>query len=877
MSSENKKYSGYSADVKARFLELGRRLFLVDYSKPSAAKSLCVLAEGGEYDSFLLLAETPEVARAYARVLSKTLGEIHVVDSSEEVEKQMVGMSRQSAALTESAPSLKKKYKNLIVSRTDARGGAVFGKRLAADTTKAGCFLAEYCGSYTFLDYLSEAGYEFVALDGIYDIIEFLPEGEDYKSGEYDRIDFLGKNYFTHYSRSFAKLCRLTSRAKGCVAISDVVAVSEAVELYAVLELLFAKHSMIDTREKLKPIVKSFSMDGLYGYDGACESIYNAISYGRDEDGILSGVLQRTKGSKQRVPGDISAMREYLTKAIDYMSVEDLFLSLMNAEMKDGKYPAVESVLENMNWNSDDLSECFSKMFFADDVKGEYEYIVSTPFLYEMNQEELTRVYALFEKYGVYHYLESAPERVRCVRIKRDNSGFEYFARRFAKNDVEDELCYSVIGDGSDDAYKCVAIERLADGRDATLGFVCPAVVVSNTPSANENIKAAFKGYTHVPVNELKGEKTFTVMSYDEWRRMPDTVKLGSVIFFDIDADIIKMKLLLAKALSLTEGSVILLTSYGDVSGTLVDSWQGIIEHDEPILPFDISEICIKHGKAESYPEVVAKINDLYRKLCETVTLGTPTYVKELPEALNKLIIDFGNIATFSPELAAHDLEYTARLGESFNGVFASTVSVGGNGESIYVSPREHVAPVKGNVQPEVPETTVYTGAFFNVCRGMLRHDCDYKNKNCADCAEYRKFITNEYKKLKKYLGEFFTLADRYATSIAKLRYEIELDDIIFSGHEEEYTDLTAAEVEEHAKAVTKALEVLEAYSSKHNEFFHTEYDEVLTIRESVYQIYRKVLRKYYKAMMIIFGNSTDLAKQALDCAREAIAAHLES
>jgi predicted translin family RNA/ssDNA-binding protein len=159
----------------------------------------------------------------------------------------------------------------------------------------------------------------------------------------------------------------------------------------------------------------------------------------------------------------------------------------------------------------------------------------------------------------------------------------------------------------------------------------------------------------------------------------------------------------------------------------------------------------------------------------------------------------------------------------------------------------------------------------------MLRHDCDYKNKNCADCAEYRKFITNEYKKLKKYLGEFFTLADRYATSIAKLRYEIELDDIIFSGHEEEYTDLTAAEVEEHAKAVTKALEVLEAYSSKHNEFFHTEYDEVLTIRESVYQIYRKVLRKYYKAMMIIFGNSTDLAKQALDCVREAIATHLES
>lgn len=878
MSSENKKYSGYSADPKARFLELGRRLFLVDYSKPSAAKTLSTLAGGGDFDSFLLLAETPDTARAYARVLSSALGEIHVVDSVRGIDELIGETNRQSFNLTQIAPTVKVKHKNLIVSRTDVYGADVFGRRLCADTTKAGCFLAEYSGAFTFLDLLSEAGYEFVAVDGIYDILSFLPEGENYKSGEYDRIDFLGKNYFTHYSRSFAKLRRLTTRAKGCVAISDVVAVSEAVELYAVLELLFSEFSVIDVREQLKPVVKSFSMDGLYGYDGACESIYNAISYGRDEDGILSGVLQRTKGSAQRIPSDISAMRDYLTVAIDYMSVEELFLSLMNAEKKDGKYPSVESVLENMNWNSDDLSECFAKMFFANKIKGEYESIVSSAQLYELSKEELTRVYALFEKYGVYHYISNEPERIRFVRIKRDDSGFEYFTRRYAKSDVEDDLCYSVIGDGTPEVIKCIALERLADGRDASIGFSSPAIIVSSTPSAEEKIKASFKDYASVPASELTaGAKSVSVMSYEEFRRMPDVLKLGSVVFFDIDPDIVKTKLMVAKALAMTSGSVVMLATYANVSGMLADSWQQVIEHDEPVVPFEISEIHVKSEKTDRYPDIVNELGDIYDKLNATVTLGSPAHVKALPEKINGFIINYGNMATFSPELAVHDLEYAARLGESFNGVFSNTVSVGGNGESIFVAPREYVAPVKGNAQPTEAQASTYNGAFFNVCAAMLRHDCDYRNKNCADCVEYKKFMVNEYASLKKYLGEFFVLADKYASSIAKLRYEIELDDIIFSGHEEDNTDLTQREVEDYAKVVAKALEVLEAYSVKHPNFFHTEYGEVLAIRETVYQIYRKILRKYYKMTMIIFGNSTDLAKQALECCREAIAAHLES
>jgi predicted translin family RNA/ssDNA-binding protein len=70
---------------------------------------------------------------------------------------------------------------------------------------------------------------------------------------------------------------------------------------------------------------------------------------------------------------------------------------------------------------------------------------------------------------------------------------------------------------------------------------------------------------------------------------------------------------------------------------------------------------------------------------------------------------------------------------------------------------------------------------------------------------------------------------------------------------------------------------VIAAYQSKREKLFHTEYAEIACIRETVYQMYRKVLRKYYKALMIIFNNSTDLAKKALDSARDAVTAQLES
>ena len=893
MSSENKTYSGYSTDVKAKFAELGGRLFLVDYSKKSAAESLSALIGGGSYSSFLMIVETPSVARGYAKMLASRLGEVKVVDSAKEIESTLGSVNKSVKALTSYASTFGNNYKNLIVSRIDEEGNDVFGKRLCDDDTKAGVFSGEYSGTFTYLDLIAEVGYEFVAIDGIYDILEFIPEPEQtqdmiggnenvYAPGKYDRIDFLGKNYYAPVSRSFSKLRHVTTRAKGCVAISDVVAVSDGVELYATLNLLTANTSVIDLRNKVKPAVDSAS-GGMGGYDDACDVIYSNILGGKDDDGVVSDLIQKTNALGRYIQSDIESMKRYLSTALSYMSMEEIFLGVIDAEMKKRggtAVPSVNDIIEGMLNYQDTTSNYFVDILFRDSVKLEYEASLSRPLLYELSTEELTRVYALFKKYGAYHYVDTLPERIKILRIKRDNSAFEYFARRFSKNDIDDELCYTVLGDATDNVFKCVELSRLADGRDSGLGFSSPAVIVTDNLAAKDIIKQAMTGYTYSDnLSSLAagGNKTYTVVTFEQWRQEPVSEKLGSVIFFDIDPAVVRLKILIAKAAVSSTGSIFILTSYGNMGGALADKWQSVIEFEEPVIPFEIAEVSLHHGIASSYPEVVGRINGVYEQLYRLVTYGDDSDLEALPDSINGIIESCSTDPTFPATLASFEIDYAARLGEDFNGVFANTSSVGGNGEAIFIAPREHITTVKGKAAAEEPEIKTYDGAFFNVCSKILLHDCDATHNNCADCAEYKKFIRNGYEALTKHLGGFFTAAKKYSLEIAELRKKMSEDGIIFNGHDEGAFDLTKDEVDDYARTVTRAVEVIAAYQSKREMFFHTEYAEIACIREAVYQMYRKVLRKYYKALMIIFNNATDLAKKALDSARDAVTAQLES
>jgi len=336
---------------------------------------------------------------------------------------------------------------------------------------------------------------------------------------------------------------------------------------------------------------------------------------------------------------------------------------------------------------------------------------------------------------------------------------------------------------------------------------------------------------------------------------------------------VVLAKRLIAKAQEVTKGKVFLLASYGNMDGVLADEWQVELKADDRMLPFASSEISLKHGARYDYADVVDRIDRIYGDLLVTVTNGTQERVKELPGAINNLLVSFATRATFDPEMMALDLEYTAKLGKYFDGVFRNTASVGNHGEHFVVRATDYAPAVGGKVP--VPKTLGESvGVFFNTCAKMLRHECDIIHNNCADCADYQKFLANRFDELESSMKEFFEMADHYVAKARDLRYQIQHDDIIIGhGDDEDDVGLSAELIKSHQTAAVNALRQLQGRQAGASKVFHAEYSHVLAIREAVYQVLRKVLRKYYKAVMMVFADSTALAKSGLVGAREAVRA----
>lgn len=880
----------YSAPVKARFDELGGRIFLVDYSKSCAAQALIALVTTKKYSSFLMIVENSEIANTYKKLLSPTLGEITVVDTEPAMDELLKGMTRSSEALHGAAEAFRNDHKNLIVLREDFHTYPILHRILARDTGKSGIFVGEQNGSYTFSDFLAACKYDFVAVDDIHAHLDFevsdRDSKEEFEPGVCDKIEFMNKSYYTPLYRSYGRLKALAARAAGCVLLSDIVVDRDAVELFAALDLLIDKFSRLGMREMLTPAAANFSYDGAYGYDGACEMIYNAITYGRDEESIISACLQYTKGSAQKVPGDINSMRDHLTKEINYISLEDVFLRVMHAQMQrkfGGNCPAIDTVVNNMVSSYDEMALTFADMFFRNEIKGQLESGLSTSVIQEMSVTELGTLLGVFFRYGSYHRLDLAPERTRIMRIKRDDSGFEYFARRYAKNEIEDALCYAALGGASNDVLKCTLLKRLADGREAGNKIAFPLVLVTNRDKdarlvLSRKIKEIL-GEVNTSLNlaeRAAGDKAVIVTSYAELRQTPDTDGIGSIVFFDTVADLVATKLLVAKAQRATKGNVYLFHTYGDMSGVLADEWQVDIKEEDRMLPFACREISLKHGTRLAYADIVGKIDRMYGEMLETVTNGSHEKAKALPAVINEMLVNFGTTATFVPELMQLDLEYAAKMGKLFDDVFRNTASVGNSGDHVIVQSTDYVAGGSN----AAPARTVGKSeeAFFNVCTKMLRHECDLIHHNCADCADYKNFLSNSFEHLDYSLNEFFSMAKKYVVEMKDLKYQIDRDDIIHShDDDEEKAEFTVENVEEFKKTAHRVAEEMKKAHKDMPNIFHVPYKDILALREAVYQTYRKILRKYYKSVMIIFSNSTVSAKNGLASARKAVKARSEA
>lgn len=873
----------YSCRIGDKFSECGQRMFLTDYSKACSAKAVLSLLSGKEQTTFLMLVNNAAEAEVFKSILSPVLGDITVFDTAQAISMALSGVEMSVSSLSANAGKFIEAYPRLIVvkdmSGDNATPDGVFNKILADNKTKSGSYGGEYKRDYCFSDMLAECAYEFVVVDDVYSKIELESDG-NCSAGKFDKIDFLGHSYYTGVRNSFERLRAVTSRAKSCVITSDVVADTYAVQLYMALELLHTDVSLPGVRREVEPVAAAFSGIEGEGYDTACDVIVSALTFGKDDEGVLSTCLQRTKGKPQLVPGDISSMRKYLEDKLAYLSGEEIMLRAMYSYKKIkslSRYPSVADLLDDFSSNYDAMALCFVNMFFENEVKGEMESVLSKPRLHDMSEDELASLYRIFAKYGVYHNLKLASEKIKILRLKRDNSGFEYFSRRYSKNDIEDSHCFSIMGDGSDDAYKCVELQRLSDGRDMYLGFSAPAVIVVNavTETLLTKISRALPDVSVARnltqfINLAEGaKKRVLVMDYASFHETPYDFSLGSVVFFDAKPSLNEMKLLLAKASKYCSGSVFVFVTYGNVSGTVMDRLQEELLYEEELVPFTQREISIKHGLISDYTEVIEKINTVYAMFYKIVTHSDNRACKDIIPLINGLIIELGTTATFDEDIMGLDIEYAARMGMDFDAVFANTSSVGGNGESLVTRDRSY-SPNGANEESENIE-------LFNVCGKMLMHGCDINTQNCADCPNYKKFMNNDPNALGKSVTRFFENAERYVEKMKALIMEKSGDDIIYGGGEdgagrtvEEMTEFES-EIKGYEVAVKDVLRNLLTIKKSNVAVFHSDYKEVLGIREAVYQTYRKILRKYFKAAMIILNNSTDIVIKELESARNAV------
>ena len=863
----------YSCGLQARFAEHGNRLFLVDYAKSCAAEALLslVTAARRSYQSFLLIVKNGEVAEAFRSLLTPTLGEMTVIDTENALRQALGNTEQQAAILRANAAQWRQNHKNLIVVQSVA-GAPVLHRILADDDAKNLSCPGAFCGCFTVADLLAEAQYDFVAIDDV--LSHFSLEEEDrnksgaHDAGSYEKIHFCGRNYYVSTKTSYKKLHAIAAGAKGCVALSDTVIEKDACELFAVLDLLYGGFSKIDVRAAVRPVAEAFTDGITAGYDGACDMVFNALAYARDDFGIVSACLSKVSAHRKNAPRDIDAMRSFLADEMAYTSQEELFLRLMHAKMLqsgNGEYPTVEAVIGEMVGDSDAAADCFVQLFFQNKIQNELEHALDTTAACAMTPEESAALLRTFMRYGACHRVYINPERTKIWRLKREDNGFEYFARRYAKSETKESPCFVTLGRYDDDSCKCMAVRQLANADRASLLIL----VNRSTEKRQERLRAALSGYTVGAQNQTESDadtqKLATVMSLDAFRATPTAKQFGAVVFFDCPDNPLSAKRLVAKAQRVATGNVYLLATYGDMSGTFMDCWQTDCTAPDTLLPFACDEIALKHGVHVPFSAIIKRINEVYETLFAAVTGRSPEKITALPAAINELVITYGETPSFPRERMELDLTYAAKLGQHFDDVFGNTASVSGDGETLVGCPLDY------NPNKSTDKTENKPAALFNVCPKLLRRTCDLKRNDCADCKDYKTFMTNDFDTLAKSTEAFFALAEEYVVQKADLKYKLAIDDIIHGSDDEDSVRLTENDVAERKTSALHALENLENAKNHMSHMFHGDYDDVRCLREAVYQVYRAVLRQYFKAVMLIFRNANAAVKQQLDNMRRAV------
>lgn len=869
MSTVNAKAGEYSADVTSRFRESDGKLFLVDYSKSAALGLLKKLSAECGKPSLLFIVKDAGLAKQFKELMEADFPKIATISSTKEI-KELLGEAREPAALRSVAPGIKEKYKYLIVSAFSEEGKAVLNWEICRDDGKSGNFAGnDKASAYTFSDVLTEAGYEFVAIDSVFDYLRFVSDDAEHKAGEEELIDFLGKIYYTDTAHSYRRLNNLVDNGKYALIMADEMTDTDAVSFYAVCELIRSDFSLLEVRRK----VKQHTMD----YSSLCDLINsNVLGASRDPD-IVSGCLQRTRGFSNVVPNDLESMSDYLPRALEFISMEETALKVVNYLVNHrgrGDFSRVDDVAESFGQDYNEIAECFVDIFFKNEFKAEIEKSVKHVKVADMERPEISAMFSMLLKYGLYHWHTPLQNKPTLLRLFRESSGFEYIVRRLGRKEYDAKDVRTILGGGSERLYKCAEIQRLLTGAEEELAMQTPMLLVLR--DGGRKIADCLRKLLpdlKVHTKDYKLDAgTINVIDYETLRESPMEFNVKSVVYFELCYDVALMKLIISRLATYGAPKQCILASGDTLDGLCADAFDELLVSDIESLPILAPKVTIKTGLDIPYSEIVQNLNVVYESLQNAVEKGHPDIIDDVATSYNHILAEYTNYSSVPEDEIHMDIEFIARIGKFFSAIFANTVTVGECGECVASVSREF-EPVskKGEAPREKVKEDVERDFFFNVCTKALMHVCDLRERNCGGCGNYSAHTANRYEEMIDNIDAFFRESYSYLKKMERFRTELQMEATINAGGiDEEESELDATHLKEYEAIVRSAVDMIKVEDSQKKSFFVTDYEPIETIREHIYRPYRRMLRKYYKTVMELMQTASEKANaelhNALDC-----------
>lgn len=883
MSVNSMGIPDYFSKLKSVFSVNNDRVFLADYSKGTAVRAVKELVGGGTQ---LFVVKNQRVAKDVAAQLFSN-EEATVINSQKELKTlvdAVFGANASDEKYRLDAAKFKEKYPKIVVVESQDKE-PILHCELCKDKQLSGMYREKF-SAFRFSDLLTACAYDSLVLDDVYGILEFIDPVKTpdikFTPSEYDRLYFFGKEYFADGKHSYKRLKNIADSAKKVVLLAPLVLDESVVEFYAALNLLSKESVSSDAINLMRQSGSKYKEDSQAINGEILNLVYDEM--------LLSTCLRLVASKTVPVPRGVEEMRSFIVRSFEYMSEEEACIKTVSAILKKafaGKNPDVQDIFNLLfdEQSVEVIAAALVDLFFNDGIRSDVEGAISNVITSKLSAEEIKNIIALFNKSGFCSQCEKNLGGCKFLRIKRDDSGFEEYLRRKQYVLKDDENTYSVTEQGSDEMYKCVAIQRILDGRDKCVELKFPVLIVADdekkatTQKILKGLYPKLKYFEDLDVlTRAEKNDTVVIVSYERFTETALWFDVGTIIFADVDYDVTAFKNAVCQAVEYNPAGVAILTSYGDLGAVAADKWKGVVLSSElKSVPVNSSVVSMKDRDETKYKDLFNRVEKTYVLLKKIVSGGDKSVIKEFIENFNS------NVTSFSQEMPASEKDvktqvgYLAEVGSSFNAVFANSKYIGDDGEALVSERYGYELRIvkqkikKGrNGKPDkvVKKKTKYfekidknssKKVLFNVCAKMLRRDCHMLKNDCATCKELKKFVTNDYLRFVEGINNFFDKTVAYVEKYDKDRINSRGNDVIYNENADGCLSQISKDYVLGVKDKISEYIELEVDEQNISEGLITvDFESVNNVYKGIIEIYGQILDKYFTVLQKLIDTATE-------------------